>query len=508
MVAVVTRERVFVLEVTGPTLPFLQERKEHLPHLGRLMEQGARGRLRGPLQPVAPTSFATLWTGKNPGKTGLFDFFLFPRGGYELVPYDLGKLRAEPLFETLSRAGRRVGILNAPLTHPLPDVDGFVVSGDEGIGEDFACPEPVRDRLVEMNYEVPFGASYAPGRELDFYEHAVELWERRVEAFRTLFGEREWDFGWYTVHLYGELLHAFWRFYDPAHPAYRPREEVFGGADPFLHLLTRIDDLLGEVIELVGSRGLVLFLGAWGHRLEHSRVDLNAFLEREGYLRFRRRPVVAAKRLLARSGLSLTAAERLAHRLNLWKLFHYGLPRGRRAAIKSAAFLSFEDVDWSRTRAVASGYSGQVYLNTRDARPSGVIGPEEYPEERARLRRLLEELRDPRTGKAIVRRVHPREEIYRGPELPSAPDLVVELAEGWATPSGLTGARRVVGDSPENHSSEHWNESAFLAWGEGVRSGDIDVRLEDVAPTILSKLGVEPPHGCDGRALGLSAVRP
>lgn len=498
-----TRERVFVLDVTGLTLDLLRERVDDLPNLRRLLERGAWGHMEGPLQPVAPTSYGTLWTGKNPGKTGIFDYFLFPAGGYERIPCDLAALRAEPLFQTLTRAGRRVGILNAPLTHPLPRVEGFVVSGDEGIGEDFARPEPVRARLAEAGYQVPFGASYASGRELEFHRHAVELWSRRAEAFHLLFADREWDLGWFTVHLFGELLHAFWRFYDPAHPDCRPREEAFGDADPFLDLLTRIDALVGEVVELVGPRGLVLFLGAWGHRLERSRLDLNAFLARRGYLRFRRAPVVTAKRLLANSGFSLSAVERLAHRLQLWKLFHYGLPRGQRAAIRDAAFLSLDDVDWRRTRAVASGHGGQIYLNTREARPSGIIGPEEYPAERARLRERLAALRDPRTGEAIVHRVHAREEIYEGPELANAPDLVVELGEGWAAPPDLSGARRIVSDSPVDHSSEHWNRSAFLAWGEGICPGEVEVRLEDVAPTVLSELGVAAPPGCDGRDLGL-----
>ncbi len=157
---------------------------------------------------------------------------------------------------------------------------------------------------------------------------------------------------------------------------------------------------------------------------------------------------------------------------------------------------------------MASGHGGQIYLNTREARPDGIIEAGDYVEERNRLRKLLEDLRDPRTGEPIVDRVREREEIYHGPELRNAPDLVLELADGWATPAGLTGTRRIVEDSPPNHSSEHGNESVFLAWGEGVRRGELVVRLEDIAPTILSELGVEPPPGCDGRVLPLSLAGP
>jgi hypothetical protein len=88
----------------------------------------------------------------------------------------------------------------------------------------------------------------------------------------------------FTIHLCGELLPAFWKFYDPSHPEYRPAQTLFGSRDPLLEVLVAIDAILGEIIELAGPRGLVLYLGAFGHRLEHTRVHLNALLEREGCL--------------------------------------------------------------------------------------------------------------------------------------------------------------------------------------------------------------------------------
>lgn len=494
-------ERVFLLEASGPTLELLRERADRLPNIGRMLDQGAWARLRGPLQPVTPVSFATLYTGKNPGQTGLYDYFLFPAGGYERVPCDRTALRAEPFFQTLSDRGLRVGLLNAPLLHPLPPIDGFAVSGDEGVGEDFARPEDVGRLLAARGYSVPFGASYSPGREEEFHRHTLRVFDMRREAFRELFGQRPWDFGMLTFHLFGELLHTFWRFYDPRHPRHRPLEEVFGDGDPWLEALVRLDGLVGEVMELTGPRGLVLFAGAWGHRLEHSRLYLNALLQRAGYLKLRRRPAAVLKRLVARSGLSLSAAERLAHRLNLWKLFHYGLPRGKRNALKSAAFLSLNDVDWQRTRAVALGYLGQIYLNVRGHRPFGTIDPVDYEAERERLRRLLEDVRDPRDGERVVERVYPREEIYSGSELPHAPDLVVQLREGWAGRDELEERTVAIDEAPASQSSEHFHESALLVWGQGVPAGEIDARLEDIAPTVLRAFGLPAPPGCDGEPL-------
>jgi predicted AlkP superfamily phosphohydrolase/phosphomutase len=494
-------DRVFIFEMSGPTLGFIEERLDHLPHFRRFMEQGASSKLSGPLQPMVAPSYAVLYTGRNPGKTAFFDSFRFPAGSYDRIPYSLNDLQGETFFQRLSSHGKRVGLLNACFTHPLPEIDGFVVSGDEGIGEDYACPPEVLRTLRDSGYSVPFGASYSPGRETAFLEHTLAVLEMRHRAMRSLFADGKWSFGLLTVHLYGELLHAFWKFYDRRHPDYRPFGEVFGGRDPFLEVLVRMDGLLGEMLEMAGPRGMVIAMGAWGHRLEHSTVHLNAILEREGYLKFKRNPASQAKHLMFRLGISASSAERIAHRLNLWKLFHYKVARGKRAAVTGATFLSYQDVDWSRTRAVAMGYLGQVFLNVRGHRPQGVVAPEDYEAERRELRRILEGLEDPRSGQPMVDRVWAREEIYSGEQITHAPDLIVHLKEGYSAHHGIAGGGKPVAASPDNHSSDHYNESIFMALGENIRRGRIQARLEDVAPTVLHALGVPIPPDHDGKVL-------
>jgi predicted AlkP superfamily phosphohydrolase/phosphomutase len=169
------------------------------------------------------------------------------------------------------------------------------------------------------------------------------------------------------------------------------------------------------------------------------------------------------------------------------------------------AFLSYRDIDWFRTRAVAMGSQGQVYLNVRGHRPEGVIPPERSGAERERLARLLSDLRDPRNGEPVVERVLTRDELYRGEEVTHAPDLIVEWRAGYVGDGGFSGAGKVVAPAPPNLSSDHWNESAFLALGSDVGPGELTAALEDIAPTVLHALGVPIPAGLDGTVLPLWA---
>lgn len=496
--------RVFLLEFSGPTLELLSRYRDRLPALGEL-SRGAFGPLVGPLQPSPTTAFATLLTGRGPGATGAFDSLRFPAGGYDRIPFDPAVIADRTLFRRLSDAGLRVGLLNVPLLDPVPALNGFAVAGGDRVDERFAYPPEVGDALLKDGYRMPFGASYHPGREEAFHQHAIEVLSMRRRALSTLFGGRPWDFGMLSLFVVGELLHAFWRFYDPRHPRHRPLADVFGDRDPLLELLTDLDGMLAEIVEMTGPDGLVIAMGAWGHGLEAWRVHLNTVLHREGLLGFRKTATSRLKRSLFRLGVASDGAERWAHRLNVYRKLHYGMSRGSRARVASSAFLSHDDVDWSRTRAVALGYLGQIYLNVRGHRPQGLIREEEYASFRDDLARRLSGLRDPRSGDPVVERVWTREELYRGPESIHGPDLVVQCREGYVAHSGFGGKGRVVTASPLGHSSEHQHVGFFMAGGLGIRPAELEGRLADVAPTILEALGLPAPADGDGRALPIFA---
>ena len=52
-----------------------------------------------------------------------------------------------------------------------------------------------------------------------------------------------------------------------------------------------------------------------------------------------------------------------------------GVRGGKRGGLLRRVFLSFDDVDWSRTQAFAVGNFGQVYINTAGERRAGCVQP-------------------------------------------------------------------------------------------------------------------------------------
>ena len=95
------------------------------------------------------------------------------------------------------------------------------------------------------------------------------------------------------------------------------------------------------------------------------------------------------------------------------------------------AFLSFLDVDWSQSKAYSFGrHLGSIYINVKGREPQGIIEPgAEYEAVRDEIERLAYEFRDPRTGRKLIGEVLRREEIYSGPYVEQAPDLILRPKE-------------------------------------------------------------------------------
>jgi predicted AlkP superfamily phosphohydrolase/phosphomutase len=135
-----------------------------------------------------------------------------------------------------------------------------------------------------------------------------------------------------------------------------------------------------------------------------------------------------------------------------------------------------------------------------------------------RLREYLVERllswRDPLHDAPVVRRVWRREELYAGPYVGLAPDLVLELntpngytyvglpSYGTAGPAIEALDPVTLGGKLAGMSGSHRADGLFALRAEGVRPGSLaGARIVDLAPTILALCGVAGGEDWDGRCL-------
>ncbi len=196
--------------------------------------------------------------------------------------------------------------------------------------------------------------------------------------------------------------------------------------------------------------------------------------------------------------------------LNTW-LAHEGyLTLG---GARSAQSGPFQGVDWSKTRAYALGL-GQIYINLRGRETQGIVTPgAEYTALREEIRSRLLGLQDPSDGKFVMQDVYRGNDIYSGPFMESAPDLVTGFKDGYRVGwfdvlGGLT--RAVIENNDRRWSGDHCGVAGPI--GSGVlfanrRLLSSEPSILDIAPTILDLLGVAIPSAMDGRPLIQGALR-
>ena len=136
----------------------------------------------------------------------------------------------------------------------------------------------------------------------------------------------------------------------------------------------------------------------------------------------------------------------------------------------------------------------------------GVVGAEEVHSVKAAIVKGLSGLPDPERGRVAVRSVVTREQVYKGPYVSEAPDLLVNFSEGyrvsWATPLGGLPAG-LFEDNLKKWSGDHMIDPCLAP---GVLFMNRPFRGEgasmiDLAPTILAALGVPKGSAMEGSSL-------
>lgn len=496
--------RVVVIGLDGATFdlicPWATEGK--LPTFARFMDKGTWGNLASTVPPVTSPAWPTFSTGKNPGKHGIFDYIRPRQGRFDLV--NASAIDSLVLWEILSGKGKRVGVINVPVTYPPRPVNGFLVAGLLSPSKaDFTYPSNFLRRYeAELGpYRVMPNVQYKDGNEDEFIADLQDLIERRKRYALALMQDEPWDFLMIHFLALDVAQHALWHFMDPAHPRHDPtRANRY--SDAILQLYQQVDAALAEITALLDDDTMLFLMSDHGFGPLHRVVNLNNLFLETGLLYLKHDPLTRLKYSLARLGITPATAYEWLARLGLQSITFKVSKRARNRVV--GMFLSFDDVDWSRTVAYSMGHVGQVYVNVKGRQPQGIVPSEEYERVRQRVLDVLERLVDPHTGRKLVDRVIFREEVCHGPHCEQGPDLHLVM-DGYrviAFPLFATNTR-VVTEQIRGDSGCHRGNGILLAHGPLVRAGRRieGANIVDLAPTILHAFGLPVPRDMDGRVL-------
>lgn len=449
-----------------------------MPFLSRIYAEGARCALLSTPNPLTPPAWVSLMTGKNPGQHGVFDFIRAEETGDDVyfTLYDARDSRAETIWSIAGRRGRKVAVLNFPFTAPPPeDLNGFMVPGFvpwRHLRRN-TVPGALYDRLLNLPGFDPRELAWDFKKE----KQAIELlsdedrenWVRyhlpRERQWFTIadYLVREEDPDLMAVMFDGvdKLQHQAWLFLDP---------RLQNGGDGAYHRRMRglcleyfrqLDGFLEGLVAAAGPLAQVFIASDHGFTATDEIVRINAYLHEKGYVH--------------------------------WK----AMPDTEETVRREESM--FANLDWERTTAYCRTPSSNG-ITIRVARKPGEAGvaPADYEAFRDRLISDLEELRDPETGERILASIAKREEIFPGPAMEDAPDLLLVLRDfGFVSIKD----RKPVVERRREVAGTHHPEGVLLAYGPGIRRGEAVGRrnIADVGALLLYSLGLEVPGDFEGR---------
>src|SRR3970040_860489 len=95
----------------------------------RLFDAGARGVLRSVTHPLTPHAWSTMTTGVNAGRHGIWDFTQRAEGSYDLRLVNGSFRRAPAIWDRLSAAGVRSGLVSIPFPPAAAQIARGAVRG-------------------------------------------------------------------------------------------------------------------------------------------------------------------------------------------------------------------------------------------------------------------------------------------------------------------------------------------------------------------------------------------
>lgn len=503
-----TAQKVLVIGLDGATFDLLDILADQnlLPNLSRLKQAGSWGRLASTIPPFTAAAWSSVITGQNPGQHGIINFAT--RDAYNYDTLGSGFVNAgrfeTTLWEILSEAGKKVGVVNVPLTYPVRAVNGYMVSG-------MLTPSSARQITFPPEFAAQLGPDYII--DVDFIRdgeqfrlHGLppketmlpqiqQMSRQRAQTCLRLLAEKPWDFFMVVFTGTDRISHFFWDDLLPP-PAADPTPIQQGLWAYFKEL----DTAVGQMIETAGEETTVFIISDHGFgAAPDRRFYVNIWLEKLGLLQ-------------PRSAESLLDLEfwrvRVGRQKRLKALLRKILPQTTQDNVKTAAESRSKEIfDWSRTQA----YFVPIYfhvcgidINRVNSRREGIVdGDEAYEALRSRLISEAKKLRDPHTGQAIVDIAARREELFHGRYVSDFPDVILVLKPEYVGAGSLAGTSLFEGHPHPIRPGEHREDGIFIAAGANIAANgeQTELQLLDVPATVLYALDVPVPEQFDGRVL-------
>jgi len=360
---------------------------------------------------------------------------------------------------------------------PVPDKRSRITYPD-------AIYEKMLNSIKEYRLTVDQHVYFSMGLKY-FIDELINTIQIRKKAALYILQNYEWDLFMVHFQLVDVIQHVLWHIIEKACDH---GDGKFAIVSSFYQ---EIDSIIGTLLNAVNDSAIIIVMSDHGFGGHKKAFYLNNWLISQGLL--------APHKLWKISTLRGHLAN-FIKRIDKYKLRSLFLSLEKRGRITLRGFS--ERIDWSKTTAysIPSGQYALIFLTAKES------DRKKHTQLRDSIIAGLSELRDAHTGEHVIAELHRREEIYKGPYLHKAPDIIVVARDDYIFDSHITNSKNALIQDINplyQPTGSHRMDGILTMSGNFVNKGlNLSrAKIIDLAPTILYALGLPIPSQMEGKVL-------
>lgn len=403
--------RLIVFGIDGMPCSLLRKLSESgvMPNVRELLNNGVLMPVESTTPEISNVAWSTVFTGRDPSWHGIYGFMDVKSDSYEFYFPQSSHKKCSALWNSIK--GLRSIILNIPGTYPATFLNGIMVSGFIALDMKKAIfPSGYLSSLKDSKYMLDIELNRARN-DHDYLMNSLfqSLKGRRSFALKTMLNEK---WGLFALAVTGtDRLHHFLMeaVYDTSHSRH----------DQVMNYYQAVDSFIGDIRS--ECRDNDVFTMVSDHGFEESRIEvaLNLMLEKAGYL----------------------------------------------------SFINSEPVGLSDISPISRAFAlepTRIYLHRMDRYPRGCVEPGKNV---GLIEEICSFLREQHWNEEyLFKQVLRREEIYDGPEVDKAPDIVVVPQPGISVRCSLD--KYDVFSRPSHSGCHNHSDALFYTDQKNFTSND------------------------------------
>lgn len=494
-------KKVFLLGFDGCTFNMIKPllKKGKLPNIAKVIKNGVHAYLDSTIPPLTPVAWPGMFTGKLPGKTGIFDFTL-PTGKFDEKSDSLEKkrvnstfIKAKPIWQVLSEQGKKCIALDVPLSYPPSDINGVMISRVMSTqktktvypkslykklkrkGLIYGKKERKENNTIEQMHKA-IEEKQKKRKKLsrkernlikkESFQNLLEGIDEKVKLIKYLNDNYPWDFFMAVFMESDQVGHGFWADQRKVKKVYR-----------------KLDKALGEVFSFLPKSCLKVVTSDHGFKSIRGHFCMNEWMSKKGYVKKTFEPDEESRKFLQ-------------------NVVKFKKKFAKKTVKPKKVFRCQTVVNYKQSRAYLwSGTSYGIRINLKGRDPAGVVEPQDYEKLRNELIREIRKIKEPKTNRRIFSTILKKEEVIGKTSKKDS----FGACDIYMLPVNMDYGVISFGRSNKIYKKKrggfHRKEGVFFAVGnqfkKGFDAGKISIL--DVAPNILHAGGYPVPKDIDGK---------